>query len=212
MSESVAPAAAIRVQHRIAAEDEARAEFYALLARLYAAAPDPTVLAALGASELWPDDGDNPLAPAWNRLILASRAMDAEAAEQEYTDLFVGVGRSEVDLHSSYWIVEATAERPLVGVRADLARLGLGRQDRSTLYEDHLAALFETMRILIAGTGERPPAALATQRAFFERRILPWVFDCCDAIQQSSVANYYRPVAQLTSLVLAVERDSLAID
>ncbi len=133
------------------------------------------MLALIGASEPWADDGGNPLAAAWNKLILASQAMDAEAADQEYTDLFIGVGRSEIDLHASHWIVEATAERPLVGVRADLARLGLGRRGGSTLYEDHLAALCETMRILIAGTGDRVPADVATQRAFFEKRIAPWV-------------------------------------
>jgi TorA maturation chaperone TorD len=53
---------------------------------------------------------------------------------------------------------------------------------------------------------------VATQRAFFEDHIEPWVFACCDAILQSSVANYYRWVAELTSSFLAVERDSLAID
>ena len=203
---------AITLHPAIAPEDQARAEFYALLARLYAVAPDPPILASIGASEPWADDGVHPLASAWNALILASRAMDAEAAEQEYTDLFIGVGRSEVDLHASHWIVEATAERPLVAVRADLARMGLGRQPGSTLYEDHLAALCETMRILIVGTRDRPPAEPSMQRAFFERRIAPWVFDCCAAIQESSVANYYRRVAQLTSSFLAVERDSLAID
>jgi len=203
---------AITLHHAIAPEDQARAEFYALQARLYAAPPDAPMLALIGASEPWADDGGNPLAASWNKLILASQAMDAEAADQEYTDLFIGVGRSEVDLHASHWIVEATAERPLVGVRADLARLGLGRQGGSTLYEDHLAALCETMRILVAGTGDRVPADVATQRAFFEKRMEPWVFDCCDAILQSSVANYYRWVAQLTSLFLALERDSFAID
>ena len=52
--------------------------------------------------------------------------------------------------------------------------LGLARQPGSTLYEDHLAALFETMRILIAGAAERRPASIATQRAFSTRRIAPW--------------------------------------
>jgi len=203
---------AISLHPAVAPEDQSRAEFYALLARLYAKAPDAPILALIGASEPWADDGTHPLASSWNALILASRAMDAEAADQEYTDLFIGVGRSEVDLHASHWIVEATSERPLVGVRADLARLGLGRQAGSTLYEDHLAALCETMRILITGMDDRPPAGPATQRAFFERRIAPWVFECCNAIQQSSIANYYRRVAQLTSTFLAVERDSLAID
>ena len=63
---------------------------------------------------------------AWNRLILASRAMDAEAAEQEYTDLFVGVGKSPVNLHASHWLTGFMMERPLAQLRADLARAGTG--------------------------------------------------------------------------------------
>jgi TorA maturation chaperone TorD len=202
---------AVTLHHPLAPEDAARAEFYALLARLFAAAPDAPVLASLGASDLWTDDGTTPLATAWNQLVLASRAMDAEAADDEYTMLFIGVGRSEVDLHAAHWIANAAADPPLVGVRDDLAALGLGRRAGSVLYEDHLAALCETMRILIAGTAERPPLDVATQQAFFERRIAPWVFVCCAAIEQSSVANYYRRVAQFASLFMAVERDSFAI-
>ena len=201
----------IKVHPQIAPEDQARAEFYALLGRLFASAPDAAVLAALGASDTWADDGSNPLASAWNNLVLASRAMDAEAAEQEYTDLFIGVGKAECNLHASYWIRDS-AERPLVGVRADLATLGLARKDGAHLYEDHLAALCETMRILICGTDERQPAPIATQRDFFDRRIGPWAEDCCNAITQVQIANYYRRVAQLGSLFLAVERDSLSIE
>jgi len=201
----------IKVHPQIAPEDQARAEFYALLGRLFANAPDAAVLAALGASDTWQDDGSNPLARAWNDLVLASRAMDAEAAEQEYTDLFVGVGKAECNLHASYWIRDS-AERPLVGVRADLAMLGLERKEGVSVYEDHLAALFETMRILICGTDERQPAPISTQRDFFDRRIGSWAEDCCNAITQAQIANYYLRVAQFTTFFLAVERDSLAIE
>ena len=196
----------------LADEDRARAEFYALLGRLYGAAPDAPLLAALGASDLWADDGDNPLAGAWNRLVLASRAADAEAVEQEYTDLFVGVGKAECSLHGSYWTRDAGAEPPLVGLRTELARLGLARQGGSTLYEDHLGALCETMRILVAGTGARPPETIAAQRAFFERWIGPWVNDCCTAVRESPIANYYAQVAQFTDMFMALERDSFAIE
>jgi TorA maturation chaperone TorD len=205
--------APVNVLRRLEPEDEARAQFYALLARLFARGPDAALLASIGRSNPWPAAPGNLLLPeAWNRLILASTAMDADAAEQEYTDLFIGVGRSNVDLHTSHYITEATSERPLVAVRRDLARLGLGRRDRSTLYEDHLSALCETMRLLVAGEGEREPAALAAQREFFQRRIAPWVFDCCDAICKWPLANYYQRVGEFTSLFMAVERDSLAID
>ena len=196
----------------IAPEDEARGGLYALLSRLLAAPPDGSLLDAIGSAELWIEDGDNPLAAAWNRLVRASRSMDAEAAAQEYTDLFVGVGRAECNLYSSYWLREPSLERPLVGVRAELAALGLARQGGSTVYEDHLGALCETMRILITGAGDRPPSPVSTQQAFFERRIQLWAFECCAAIQQSPVANYYRHVAEFGSMFLAVERDSLAIE
>jgi TorA maturation chaperone TorD len=201
----------ITVQPQLAPEDQARAEFYALLGRLFSAAPDAAVLAALGASETWPDEGGDPLADAWNRLVLASRAMDAEAAEQEHTDLFVGVGKAECNLHASYWMRDA-AEPPLAAIRGEFAGLGLARRHGSALYEDHLAALFETMRILICGADGRPPTPIAVQRDFFNRWIGPWALDCCAAVTQSQIANYYRCVAQFTCLFLAVERDSLAIE
>jgi TorA maturation chaperone TorD len=200
------------MQQAIAPEDEARARFYAVLARLYAGGPDASLLAALGGSEPWPAEGDNPLASAWNKLILASTTMDADAAAQEYTDLFIGVGRSNVDLHASHWVTEATSERPLVAVRSDLARLGIARRAGSVLYEDHLSVLCETMRMLVAGNGERQPMPITVQRAFFDRHIAPWVFDCCDAIHECPLANYYLRVGQFSSLYMAVERDSLAID
>jgi TorA maturation chaperone TorD len=201
----------VTIRHALASEDEARAQIYALLSRLYAGGPDALLLAALANSEPWSADAANPLAAAWNVLILASGAMDAEAAEQEYTEVFVGVGRSEVDLHASHWMTEPASEKPLVAVRSDLARLGLARREGVTLYEDHLSVLCETMRMLVAGDGGRGPSSLDAQRAYFDRHIASWVFACCNAVCVCPLANYYRRVAEFTSLYMAVERDSFAI-
>lgn len=203
--------ATVKLHHAIAPEDQARAELYAVLARLFSAAPDAAVLAALGASDTWPEDEASPVAGAWNRMVMASRVMDAEAAEQEYTDLFIGVGKAEVSLHASYWM-PARQPRPLVAIRAELAEMGLGRRADSSLYEDHLGVLLETMRMLIEGADERRPADLATQKGFFARWIEPTAFSCCDAIIACTIANYYRRVAEFTGLYLAIERDSLAIE
>jgi TorA maturation chaperone TorD len=211
VSSKPATDASIALHPALAPEDAARAEFYALLGRLYTAAPDAPLLAAIGASVLWPDQDANPLAGAWNRLVLASRGMDAEAAEQEYTDLFVGVGKAECNLHASYWTPEA-AQRPLVAVREELAALGLARTHESAVYEDHLGALCEAMRLLVAGAPGRAAATVAVQRQFFDRFVSAWVDRCCNAITQSPVANYYRRVAEFTGLFMAVERDSFAID
>ena len=199
----------------IAAEDQARADFYALLARLYTAAPDAALLSAIAASgplivDAESDDG-RALADSWQKLIGASTAIDPEAAAEEYQNLFVGVGRSEVSAHASAY-VKSPGATPLIDIRTSLARLGLARQSGVNVYEDHLATVCETMRALITGAGEGDAAAFGDQRQFFESHVKPWVFDCCTAIQNSSVANYYRRVAEFTQLFMVIERDSFAIE
>ena len=215
-----ADSAAIAPHHRLEPEDQARADFYALLARLYAEAPDAALLRAIAAApplgvaahNEGADVAAASLPAAWDLLRAASAAMDADAATDEYNNLFIGVGKSEINLHASHWLTGFMMEKPLADVRATLASLGLGRRAGVSLVEDHLAALFETMRILIAGQDDRRPALLAEQRALFERHILSWVFQCCGAMRDSAVANYYRRVAQFTDCFMALERDSFAID
>jgi len=204
--------APIAFRHTLDPEDQARADLYAMLARLYADAPDAGFLRALATAERMTSDINNPFATAWNRLADASAAMDPDAAAQEYTDLFVGVGKCEINLHASHWIAGFMAEKPLVELRSDLVALKITRKEAATLMEDHLSALCETMRILVAGNGDRPPATLAQQRNFFQKRLFSWALDCCSAITKSSLANYYHRVAELTEQFLALERDSLAID
>ena len=200
----------IAIRPPIAAEDQARADVYALLAGLYSGPPGGPLLRSLGAApRLTPVEG-SAWPAAFNRLADASSVMDAAAAEQEYTDMFIGVGRSEVELHASYWM--GPGEPPLAELRHELAALGLGRRADATLMEDHLGPLLETMRLLIAGGPGVQPAPLATQAAFFQRWLDPWPARCCSAIDRCSIANYYRRVAECTKAFLAIERDSFAIE
>jgi len=203
--------ARIALHHRLDPEDRARANFYAILAALFADAPDAGLLAAVGSSDLLEDAQAGQLPHAWNRLVAASRVMDADAARQEHTDLFVGTGPAEVNLHGSHWQSGFMMEKPLVELRRDLAALGLGRKPESAQVEDHISALFETMRILIEGDSTRVPANLSVQKGFFERHIGTWVFDLCAALKNCSLANFYRPVAEFAELFMALERDSFAI-
>jgi TorA maturation chaperone TorD len=198
------------LSHPPTPEDAARADVYALLARLYADGPDAQLLQMIGGAERIP--GDSLFAAAWNRLADASGAMDADAAAQEYTDLFIGVGKSEVNLHASHWQVGHMNERPLVELRSDLARLGVARRADVVMVEDHLSALCETMRLLITGIDDTSPADMATQREFFDRHIGAWVFACCSAIRETAIANYYVRVAEFTEQHMALDRDALAMD
>ena len=200
----------VAIPYPLTPEDRGRADFYALLARLYAGAPDGPLLRAIAQAPAL--EGDAPIAASWQRLTAASGVMEATAAEQEYTDLFIGVGKSEVNLHGSHWLVGAMMERPLAELRAELATLGLGRRAGVTMLEDHLSALFETMRLLIAGGDRSAPVPVASQRRFFERHIDPWAFSCCAAIRETTIANYYARVAEFTEEFMALDRDALAMD
>ena len=211
--------ARVAVAHPLMPEDQARADFYALLARLFAAAPDRGLLVAIaeapsmGVATLLDEAGEPGarLHDAWERLRSASSVMDADAAAQEYVDLFVGVGKSEVNLHASHWITGFMMDKPLVEVRATLAGLGLARRDGVTMVEDHLSALFETMRALVAGIDDRPPSGMEDQQTFLMKHIVPWAERCCAAISINPVANYYRRVAEFTECFMALERDSFAM-
>lgn len=218
MSEVPVTGAVAGLPAPLAPEDQARADLYALLSRLFAAPPDAGLLAALAAApamgmvtltEL--DEGAAALGSRWDGLRAAASVMEVEAAEEEYFGLFVGVGKCEVNLHASHWLTGFMMEKPLVEVRATLATLGLGRKPEVIMVEDHVAALFETMRLLVAGQGERPPAAVEVQKMFFGRHVQPWIGDCCGAIRSSELANFYRHVAEFTQSFVALERDSFAI-
>ena len=207
--------ATVGLSHPIAPEDKARADFYALLSRLYAAAPDDALLRAIAGAGPLPIAVDHgpalDLATSWGVLGAASAAMDPGAASEEYQELFIGVGKSEVSLHASAYL-PSTGRSELATVRATLADLGLGRKSGVNVYEDHLAAVCETMRVLIAGGAGLEPFGLAEQRQFFDAHVGSWVFACCTAIKACPIANYYRRVGQFTEFFMAIERDSFAIE
>ena len=197
----------------VSPEDHGRANFYALISRLFAAAPDQALLAAIaGSPPLAADDNSEALPMAWSKLIAASTAMDEDAASEEFEKLFIGVGKAPVNLHASHHLTGFMMEQPLADVRSALATLGFARVEAQTMVEDHLSALTEVMRLLIVGGDGVPPSSVSVQRQFFVAHIDQWFEICCTAIKKSSLANFYIVVAQLTYSFLQVERDSFAIE
>ena len=197
----------------VSPEDHGRANFYALISRLFAAAPDQALLAAIaGSPPLSTDDNGAALPLAWSKLIAASTAMDEDAASEEFERLFIGVGKAPVNLHASHYLTGFMMEQPLADVRGTLTTLGFVRIEAQTMVEDHLAALTEVMRLLIAGGDGVQPASMSAQRQFFAAHVEPWFELCCTAISKSSLANFYAVVAQFVCSFLQVERDAFAID
>lgn len=197
----------------VSPEDHGRANFYALISRLFADAPDQALLQAIAGSPPLPsDDNGEPLSLAWSKLIAAASVMDADSAREEFDALFIGVGKAPVNLHASHHLTGFMMETPLAEVRSTLATLGFARLESQTVVEDHLAALLEVMRLLIVGADGIAPASLSIQKQFFESHIAAWFELCCRAIMKSPLVNFYGVVAQFASSFVLVEREGFAID
>jgi TorA maturation chaperone TorD len=213
MTDSQSGSATVAFRSYVAAEDHARANLYALIARLFAAPPDAALLTAISSSPpLSTDDDGAPLPLAWSRLIAASSVIDQATAAEEYDSLFGGVGKSLINLHASHHLTGFMMEKPLAELRETLKQLGIARLDTQSVVEDHVSALCETMRLLIVGDGEHfAPQPIRAQRAFFEQHIAPWCGKLCSAITKQPLANYYSVVAQFVGAFFDVERESFNI-
>jgi TorA maturation chaperone TorD len=198
VSEAAAPA-------ELQPEDAARAAFYALIARLFYAAPDSAVLAQIVDARALEGDGD--LARAWAELVAASRNAFPVILEQEHTDLLVGTGKAEVTPYLTHYTIKFAADTPLVEVRQQLAEWGMARRDSASEPEDHIAGMCEAMRFAIA-VQQRSPEE---QKAFFERYLYRGATAFCDAVSASPKANFYRPVARFARAFLELEREAFSM-
>lgn len=191
----------------VAPEDAARADFYALLAALFHHAPDAKLLQTLAIAPPI-DGGSEDLARAWSELVAASAAMDPEAAAEEYESLFVGVGKARVSVYSGWYTGALWLEPARVRIIEALAALGLARPAGVAEPEDHFAALFDTMRILVAGGAGRGPASLAEQKRFYEGHVKPGVGPFLAAVREAPESNYYRRVAAVGEAFVGIENES----
>lgn len=203
-----APADPPQARADLAPEDRARADFYALISRLLYAAPDRDLLAAIAAAGEIPAEGaDASLSLAWNALVAAAAAMDAEAAQEEYDSVFVGTGKAEVTPYASGYVTDSMRESILVRLRAELAALGLGRVPGVAEYEDHFASLCEVMRhlILLPGTAD---AAVQKEKIFFMEYLAFCYAEFCAAVAASPNTNFYKHVARFAKAYFDVETES----
>ena len=195
----------------LADEDQARADFYALLARLLLAAPDAALLAALGQAEPISASGEFALEDAWLALTQAASAFDAPAARAEFSALFESIGNPLINPNASVYITGHLNDVPLAELRQELARLQLARAPGVGEFEDHLGALCETMRVLVAGAPGIPRRPLGVQKAFFETHIRPWYAACLADIDGAAPANFYRVVARVADAFLSIEAQAFAV-
>ena len=177
--------------------DLARADAYAVLAHLFFAPPQASVIEALRGARR--DAGGDEVSAAWNALCAA--AGDPGAIADEYAALFISVGTPEVSLYASWYLTGFLMEKPLALLRDDLQKLGLARQEQQQDPEDHMAGELEVMRHLIM----RGDAAW--QQCFFQQHLQPWYGDFCAALRAAEASVFYRAVARFMQTFLDMERD-----
>ncbi len=199
------------VSIEISEEDQLRADWYALLARLLSRPADEDLLAILrrlGSDESAGSETD--LSATLRALRAAAQGGRVEAIAQEYFDLFIGVGGSELTPYGSYYLTGFLHEKPLARLRDDMAELGIARGEGVAESEDHIAALCDMMAGLITGAfGE--PADLATQRRFFDDHIGCWAPRFFENMEASPSAVFYMPVGTLGRLFMSIESQAFAM-
>jgi TorA maturation chaperone TorD len=186
-----------------APEDQARANFYALLSRLFYAPADAGLLTALAsADELAAED--ETLATQWRELCAAAARADVEDLRDQYETTFIGTGRAAITLYSSAYSIQYSNEVPLAALRGELAQLGLSRRSGAGEPEDHIAALCDVMRHLIA----EQQVGLATQKRFFDNWIGPNFEPLCAAIERSELGAFYKASGRLAKTFFSLERSA----
>ena len=193
-------------------EQRYRASAYALLAGLLRAAPDQALLDTV--SSLSPEGDDlavaevdaDELGLAMSSLAAASRGRDLALLEQEYNNLFIGVGKGEIVPYGSWYLTGFLMEQPLSDLRDDLRALGFERNDDTCEPEDHAAAIFEVFSVMISDASSLQP-----QQVFFETHMQPWLERFFADLGEARSADYYRNVAQFGVAFLKLESAYLSM-
>jgi TorA maturation chaperone TorD len=190
----------------IEAEQRYRASAYALLAALLRAAPDQALLEHVSALSPSGDDDLDELGEAMSNLAAAAQGRDRAILEQEFNDLFIGVGKGEVVPYGSWYLTGYLMEKPLSDLRDDLRLLGFERSEKIAEPEDHAAAIFEVFSVMIGETFSHEQ-----QQAFFATHMQPWLENFFADLGKARSADFYKPVALFGAAFLKLESAYLSM-
>lgn len=186
-----------------APEDVSRASVYTLLGALLRDVPDAALLKHL--RSLTPAGGRDGFALAQENLRLAAGRLGLDELDDEYHQLFIGIGRGELVPYGSWYLTGFLMERPLGVLRDDLKALGFERSPGVYEPEDHVAALCEVMSALARDTELPADLNLMRQRAFYRTHMADWIERFWHDLERAESALFYRAVARLGSAFSALE-------
>ncbi len=171
-----------------------RASYYYLLSLLLSSPPTEATLQKVTQLGVPEAQANNPFLVKLNALAGAAREQrDYEALDDEYHDLFIGVGRGELVPYGSWYITGMLMDKPLSRLRQDLKALGIERVQDVKEPEDHIAALMDIMGIVIESGSDYPFNA---QQTLFGRHIKPWARRFFRDLIHARKASFYVKVGE----------------
>jgi len=183
-----------------------RAGAYSYLAALVRTEPAAELLQQVSRfADIENDAGDmeNTMA----MLGLAAQTCTEAEIKDEFFQLFIGLGRGELVPYGSWYQTGFLMEKPLGELRDDLKRLGFERDSSMQEPEDHVAALWEVMAMLI-----REGRDLNTQRQFFRKHLDGWIDRFNQDLATATSATFYKAVARFSSAFTDFERGYLGME
>ncbi len=186
-------------------EQSYRAGAYGVLAALLARTPDQHVLEQIaGFSSI--DQAGGEMALSMSMLGLAAATCRTESIDDEFHDLFIGLGRGELVPYGSWYLTGFLMERPLGRLRDDLLALGFQRDPDVHEPEDHVAALCEVMQLLILEGQSHEQ-----QAHFFNTHMSGWAQRFFNDLSQAKSAVFYRAVGRFGISFIDLEARYLAM-
>ena len=189
----------------IAEEQHYRSSVYKVLAGLLRTAPDNDALEQVSAFASIEQEGDE-LALAMSMLGLSAKASDADAVDDEFHALFIGLGRGELMPYASWYLTGFLMERPLSVLRDELVALGFERSENVHEPEDHIAALCEVMAMMID-----EGFAIHQQENFFTAHMSNWLDHFFKDLSQAEAAVFYRSVGRFGQAFSTFEKQYLTM-
>ena len=189
-------------------EQQYRVGAYSLLAALLREVPTAETLAV--AARLATENtetGADELATTMAALGKAAQHVDSNALDDEFHDLFIGIGRGEVVPYLSWYMTGFLMEKPLGLLRDNLAELGFTRDPSVKEPEDHIAALCEVMAMLI-----NDGHTTSTQSQFFMQHMSKWLDRFFTDLTQAKSAAFYQAVARFGAAFIAFERQYFGLE
>lgn len=189
----------------VSEEQQVRASAYNLLASLLRRAPDEALLAHVAGFANLQSEADE-VALSLSVLGLSAGSASVGAVDDEFHQLFIGIGRGELVPYGAWYQTGFLMEKPLSLLRDDLKALGFVRDDSVKEPEDHVAALCEVMAMLILDD-----ATHALQVNFFEKHLASWIARFFNDLAQARSADFYRAVGRFGRAFCEFEAEYLSM-